>query len=149
MLVILAFSRRSNLEKKFTAKFFKTRGITISFIYTKILNIQIFQTIPRFWNILPTQTCSELYGYNLARLEEKRIKSHKFRVGCVLFFPHPLFSISTFARLGSNPLHFTCPKISVSSLTCSRMIQSSEQPLLVSYSQAYKSDILTNNNSYI
>lgn len=85
----------------------------------------------------------------LARLEEKRIKSHKFRVGCVLFFPHPLFSISTFARLGLNPLHFTCPKTSVSSLTCSRMIQSSEQPLLASYSQAYKSDILTNNNSYI
>ena len=82
-------------------------------------------------------------------MEEKRIKSHKFRVGCVLFFPHPLFSISTFARLGSNPLHFTCLKTSVSSLTCSRMIQSSEQPLLVSYSQAYKSDILTNNNSYI
>lgn len=93
--------------------------------------------------------CSELHGYNLARLKEKRIKSHKFRVGCVLFFPHPLFSISTFARLGSNPLHFTCPKSSVSSLTCSRVIQSSEQPLLVSYSQAYKSDILTNNNSYI
>lgn len=46
----------------------------------------------------------------LARLEEKRIKSHKFRVGCVLFFSTSTVLDIDFCAFGVESFAFYVPE---------------------------------------